>query len=680
MSKQIDNLLDSLIKEIDAKDGQPAPKESKSTRKEPKPASDEARGRAEAIAKGVNKSYRRPPEPVRRSIPAPHIKPVVEPDPVSHFTDGPSADPAIRMHDRLDESTLPAPDAERRPNQIMDIDGKSKKRRRRRNSGARSIPAPPEAPKRRIPHINVPDELPPDVGNAPYQPPEEPEPDAEREAIVRSRAEKIREQLKKRTLEETPIIPPPSSEEIDDMISDLEQSEPSAGSKQKENNSIFAYLHQVLGVEDEPEVPDEDDISEEAERPRWFNDAPASVPMQHMADGEDTYDDDEAEFDEDDAAFEGVLSGLHYLDDEEEIEEKRDNPIVSFFKNLFGKKTAARDETDGEDTFDEDAYDEDMPDDDALDEDFEEFAEQDFAEETFADSDVTAADSDSSEDSENYGSLADFRDPELDEIIEDFENNPDLQVPPKKSDNSFFREAFDESAEEIAEMKAEPIPQPGEESSAKPRFLSRNSYFIAGVLVFVLALVGLITVASGIAKAAGMFFGGGSLKNQLQQALYPVAVVDVPAFNEPAELTADGALSAAIVDILMHDDLSGYTETFDMIAVPAEDILERGRQMFGVDVQTKLSTLHAAGESFVYDETTGCYNVPTAPMIFSYSPEIQNVKRSGDTYEVTVVYNSDVADWQEHSRNFTEGNTKTMQATIEKKSSGYRIVRLVSAE
>ncbi len=676
MSKQIDNLLDSLIKEIDAKDGQPAPKEPKSTRKEPKPASDEARGRAEAIAKGVNKSYRRPPEPVRRSIPAPHIKPVVEPDPVSHFTDGPSADPAIRMHDRLDESTLPAPDAERRPNQIMDIDGKSKKRRRRRNSGARSIPAPTEAPKRRIPHINVPDELPPDVGNAPYQPPEEPEPDAEREAIVRSRAEKIREQLKKRTLEETPIIPPPSSEEIDDMISDLEQSEPSAGAKQKENNSIFAYLHQVLGVEDEPEVPDEDEIPEETERPRWFNDAPASVPMQHMADGEDTYDDNEAEFDEDDAAFEGETSGLHYLDDEEEIEEKRDNPIVSFFKNLFGKKNAAQDETDGEDTFDEDAYDEDTPDD----EDFEKFAEQDLAEENFADSDVTAADSDSSEDSENYGSLADFRDPELDEIMEEFENDPDLQVPQKKSDNSFFREAFDESAEEIAEMKAEPIPQPGEESGAKPRSLSRNSYFIAGVLVFVLALVGLITVASGIAKAAGMFFGGGSLKNQLQQALYPVAVVDVPAFNEPAELTADGALSAAIVDILMHDDLSGYTETFDMIAVPAEDILERGRQMFGVDVQTKLSTLHAAGESFVYDETTGCYNVPTAPMIFSYSPEIQNVKRSGDTYEVTVVYNSDVADWQEHSRNFTEGNTKTMQATIEKKSSGYRIVRLVPAE
>ena len=158
-----------------------------------------------------------------------------------------------------------------------------------------------------------------------------------------------------------------------------------------------------------------------------------------------------------------------------------------------------------------------------------------------------------------------------------------------------------------------------------------------------------------------------------------MAVVDVPSFNEPAELTAEGALSAAIVDILMHDDLSGYTETFDMISVPAEDVLERGKQMFGVDVQTQLDTLHAAGESFVYDAQSNCFNVPAEPMIFSYSPEIKKIQRNGDTYEVTVMYRGDVADWQKNSRNFQSGTTKTMQATIEKKSTGYRIVRLVPA-
>lgn len=713
MSKQIDNLLDSLIKEIDAKDGHPAPKE-------PKPVSAEARGRAEAIAKGVNKSYRRPPEPVKQSIPAPRIKPVVEPDPVSHFTEEPSMDPAIRMHDRLDESTLPAPDAERRPTQIMDIDGGNRKRRKRRTSGARSIPAPPEAPKRKIPHINVPDELPPDVANEPYQAPAAPEPDAEREALVRSRAEKIREQLKQRTLEETPIIPPPSAEEIDDMLSDLEQPEPSEEPLSREDDNIFAYLHQVLGVEDEPEVPEEIEETEEpavsaADRPRWFDDAPAPMPLQHTgADDDDEYDEYD-EYDDDELSGD-ALSGetsarsrLRHLDAGDEIKEKRENPIAAFFKNLFGRKNAEN--ASEEDAFDEEDFEENEPEDygsdenlyeeDAAEEVSDDFGYEEIAAETSAD-EVPAVEgeealvppipspvvpelpepgSELSESSEED----DFSEEDDEDLYEDLtedaeEDDFEEDNPAPKQHSSFFREAFDESAEELAEIKAEPVPQPGAESSVKNRFLGRNSYFVAGVLVFVLALIGLITVISGIAKAAGMFFGGGSLKNQLEKTLYPVAVVDVAPFNEPAELTADGALSAAIVDILMYDDLSGYTETFDMIAVPADDVLERGRQMFGVDVQTQLSTLHAAGESFVYDETTGCYNVPTAPMIFSYAPEVTDVKRSGDAYEVTIVYNSDVADWQEHSRNFTEGNTKTMQATIEKKKDRYRIIRLVPAE
>ena len=703
MSKQIDNLLDSLIKEIDAQD--PSPKEEQA---EPKPASREAVKKAEAIAKGVNQSYRRPPEPVKTSIPAPKIKPVVEPEPTSHFSEEPSSDPAIRMHDRLDESTLPAPDAERRPNRIL----RGKKHRK----GTRSIPEPAQAPKRKIPHINVPDELPPDVANEPVKI-AEPEPDAEREALVRNRAEKIREQLKKRTLEQTPIIAPPSEEEINEMLDDLENPDKNAENAEtpaQEGDSIFAYLHQVLGVEEEEETPDEPEQTEEApadSRPRWFDDAPSPVPMSAQADGdEDEYDD----YDEYDEELQDEQSLVEDAEEDfaefEEPEEKPENPIARFFKNLFGKRTEPEDISDEDEEFDE------LNDD----EDYEEFDED----ESFAD-EPPATEVPIPEDEEDYPAPPvpqksapapkpveesapveeteedfaeeepvedDFEEPVEDEFEdesaeefegEDFEDEALDEEPveetPRQQRTGFFREALDESAEELAEIKAEPIPHPAAETP-KTRFLGRNAYFVAGVLVFLLALVGLITLITYIAKATSGFFSGGSLRTQLESSLYPLAVVDVPAFNEPAELTADGALSAAIVDILMHDDLSGYTESFDMISVPADDVLERGRQMFGVDVQTQLDTLHAAGESFVYDATTGCYNVPVSPMIFSYYPEVKNVQRTGDTYEVTVIFHSDVANWQENSKNFTEGSSKTMQATVEKKNTGYRIVRLVPVE
>ena len=699
MSKEIDNLLDNLIKEIDAKEGYPAPKEPEA----PKPTSEEAREKAEAIAKGVNKSYRRPPEPVRQSIPAPKITPVVEPEPVSHFSNQRPTDPAIIMHDRLDEDSLPAPDAERRPTQIMDMDGKSKKRKKRGKKQNRSIPAPPEQPKRNIPHIQVPDEFPPDPALQPAPAeqsakPQTAEPvDPEREALVRSRAEKIREQLKKRTLEETPIIPPPSAEEIDDMLSGLEHpddtAEAAGQSAAEENENIFEYLNQVLGVEEQEQAEKEQDT----DRPRWFEDAPepdtSSFYRRHLDDvyGDDDDDDEEDDLDfGEDADAEQSASRLRHLEDEEETE-KPVNPIVAFFRNLFGKHDDEEEEEEEEETFEDDEPDDgDLPDEDeTADEEFPEtevpVPENDTDYEPaplFSKNTVSEPEEDNEETAWDETEDADEADSDdAWETADSYDLTEDSaeEEPATSGKRGFFREAFDESAEELAEVKAEPLPEKSTDAGIKQRFLSRNSYFVVGVIVFVLAVVGLISLISLIAKGAGGFFSGGSLKSQIEKALYPAAVVDIPAFNEPAELTPDGAISAAIVDIMMNDDLSGYSETFDMIAIPAEDVLARARDRFGVDVQSALGTVQAAGETFVFDGSTDCYNVSTTPMIFSYSPEVKSIKRNGDTYEVTVIFHGEMAGWQENSRNFKESQSKTMQATVEKKSTGFRVVRLVPA-
>ncbi|MCR5718888.1 MAG: hypothetical protein K6F80_07630 [Oscillospiraceae bacterium] len=734
MSKEIDNMLDDLLREIDAQDGEETAA--------PKPASQEAVKRAEAIVSGVNQSYRRPPEPVRTGIPAPNIKEVIEPEPTSHFSDERSLDPAIRMHDRLDESSLPGIDAERRPTQIRNMSGTGTASR---PAGKRSLPTPPEAPKRKIPHINVPDELPPDVTETPLpapKPPAKQETDPEREALVKSRAEKIREQLRKRTLEETPIIPPPSEEEIDNMIDGIEY--PNGHPKtEEEKSSIFSYLHQVLGVEEGEDAPAEketDAFDETEEDSRWFDDEP-ETETEHSLFGEEysavtdfddeEYDDEEDEDDyEEESDYEDETddedeedapksSRFRHLEEEDEIEEKKESGLVAFFRGLFRKRTAEADEHELEFGAPDEKDDED--------EEYEEYEEyEDESEEDNFEEEDEEPEEESEEEPEPKKSFF-FRpapkteepeeeepeeesgeepeprksflfkpvtkteepeeEPEVEseedepkeEPEEPFEDEPEEEFE-RDQQHHFFKQAFDESAEELAEIKSEPEPKPTQDDDIKTRFLGRNSYFVAGIIVLLLALVGLVTFISAVVKAAGGFFSGGSVKDQLEQALYPVAVVDMPSFNEPAELTAEGALSAAIVDILMHDDLSGYTENFDLICVPAEDVLERGRQMFGVDVQTQLETLHAGGEEFAYDAQSNCFNVPSEPMIFSYAPEVKKIQRNGDTYEVTVIFHGDVASWQSKSRNFTEGTTKTMQATIEKKSTGYRIVRLVAVQ
>lgn len=249
------------------------------------------------------------------------------------------------------------------------------------------------------------------------------------------------------------------------------------------------------------------------------------------------------------------------------------------------------------------------------------------------------------------------------------------EVEKKPGRFSSFREALDESAEELAEMKAEPLP---DQTAAHTQFLKRHWYFLAGILCFLLALVGLIATVGWCVNKTKSFFGSSTIKESLEAALYPAAVVDLPAFETPSELQAEPLLSAAMVDILMYDDLTDYPVTFDVISIPANVVLSRAQERFGTDFTTEFTTLHAAGETFYYDSASGCYNVPASPSIFSYSPEVTDIARSGDTYTVAVRFVSDKASWQERSVNFKDENSKVMQATLQKEGDSYRILRLAS--
>ena len=240
---------------------------------------------------------------------------------------------------------------------------------------------------------------------------------------------------------------------------------------------------------------------------------------------------------------------------------------------------------------------------------------------------------------------------------------------------AIFRDALDESPAELEEMKAEPLPEPEKHNV---QFLRRHWYFLAGILCFFLALVGLVTSISWIIGKAAGFFGSSTLRENLMKVLYPVAVVDLPAFESTSELSADTLLSAAMVDILMYDDLSNYPVSYDVISIPANDVLARAQLRFGTDFTTEFTTLHAAGETFFYDSASGCYNVPAAPSIFSYAPDVTDISRSGDTYTVTVRYVSEKASWQERSGNFKDENAKTMQVTLQQEDDNYRILRIAN--
>ena len=126
MSKELDAMFNSLLQEIS---------DQEKKLPEPPPASEDAQRRAEQIAQDVEDdgSWQIPPEEPKPVRPKPLHAPVIVPPPISHFTDEPSQNPAVRMRDRLEEDALPKPDTTRKPTQIRTASGtvpKKKKHRR----------------------------------------------------------------------------------------------------------------------------------------------------------------------------------------------------------------------------------------------------------------------------------------------------------------------------------------------------------------------------------------------------------------------------------------------------------------------------------------------------------------------------------------------------------------------
>ncbi len=176
-SKDIDQLLNNLLGHIDQQEQRQA---QRATLVNNSGASDEAFRRVEEIAQDVeqDQSWKIPHEIPRPPIPpAPQHEPVVVPPPVSHFSDAPSQNPAVRMRDRLDESRLP---------------------RTPENAPAfRAFQDVPDPPRRVITPVDVSDVMPKESSRQNFEEKQE-----KREEVVRSRAEMIREQLRIRRAEE----------------------------------------------------------------------------------------------------------------------------------------------------------------------------------------------------------------------------------------------------------------------------------------------------------------------------------------------------------------------------------------------------------------------------------------------------------------------------------------------
>lgn len=259
MKREIHDLLQNLVNDSEISE-------------EPKVSVSEAsRQKVDEIVEKMNQekpAESSAPKPVYDKPPKRKRPPVVQPEPVSHFSEEPSQNPVVRMHDRLLQDAMPQP-------------GKGKKTVQKKNKHKKTKKTKQAAenrqPKKKF-HIEIKEELPPDIprdtsvadrlkqerleevlASAPPRTPEE-----IRQEKIKKRAAEIRKQMQLRAEQqpETPDTVSEPEEEIpawEEKLSEFSQMGETERSAQLE---VFKEAEQ----QEMPvfsELPDIPEISEE---------------------------------------------------------------------------------------------------------------------------------------------------------------------------------------------------------------------------------------------------------------------------------------------------------------------------------------------------------------------------------------------------------------------------------
>lgn len=239
-------------------------------------------------------------------------------------------------------------------------------------------------------------------------------------------------------------------------------------------------------------------------------------------------------------------------------------------------------------------------------------------------------------------------------------------------------EALDESHEEMAEFTEE-IEVP-DEPAANPEGLRRKLYYLFGIVISLLAIVGLYSTVVFTVDVIKDFADNTQQKNEFARFVYPIVICDPAPFNQTVKLRSETMITAAIWDIILYEDKSKYEADFDMIIVPELDIEQHGTKLFGTGLSFEHQSIIGVNVQFYYDESIKSYRIPSNPKNFTYSPYIEDITRVGERYTLTVGYVSPTPSWLTLTSDEEPEPEKYVEYVVSKRGSEMTLVAIQESD
>lgn len=263
--------------------------------------------------------------------------------------------------------------------------------------------------------------------------------------------------------------------------------------------------------------------------------------------------------------------------------------------------------------------------------------------------------------------------PEADELPPEAQQEPE-SVEPEPEDT----EPEPESAEpepESAPEDTEPESKKREKASKsvkKEKTPRRVRDTVVGAVLLVLAAVGLFTIARAGIRAGARLFSGQQRRDEAARTVLPLVLMDIGDFSSPGEISDEHFLTAAILSLIVSDKLEQYPEDFETRAVPKDDVIAAGNEIFGTNRQPDCVTLSFTGDlRFYYNESEQNYLLPSDAVFFTYMPEIVSLDTAPDGSAVAAAaYRAEEPGWKKGQ---PEEPVKTVEYTLFRENGVWRV-------
>ncbi len=201
---------------------------------------------------------------------------------------------------------------------------------------------------------------------------------------------------------------------------------------------------------------------------------------------------------------------------------------------------------------------------------------------------------------------------------------------------------------------------------------------VVGAISVLLAVIGLFTVLSGCIHLGQRLLDNSREKEKFEQVIFPVVMFDLSACESPEEMDEIILLRSSIWSAFV-SNMEKYTlDSTNRASIAKSDVDVACAKLFGSEIQLNHQSFSDYMSTYFYDEEKETYLAPFDSSSVLYTPQVQDVDKSGVIYTLYVGYMESGNEWLQtlQGRDYEPTPDKYMVYTMKKVDKHFQLLSI----